>query len=103
MKNRIIKFLCLLIALVCVITFLTSIAAYAAHYDGSTEVVARIEVSTEPTQDVTDSSSAIIPDGDADVSTGYVISGCAVIAALLLLMSALVIYLCRQKNSKNSN
>lgn len=65
------------------------------------EVIAHIETApAETTQPATDSGSTVPPD-NGSISTGETVSACVVISLLLLIISALVIYICN-KNDKRS-
>lgn len=78
---------------------MTSLTVFAVRSDGSTEVIAHIEATTaEATQTVTNDNSIPVTYDETNISTGHIISGCIVIALLLLLISMLIIYLCAVKN-----
>lgn len=56
-KTKINMCLCLLFVTVCSMLFMTYMNAFAAHTDGSTEVIAHIETApSETVQNVTDSA-----------------------------------------------
>ena len=96
---RKVKCLLLLFIAVCSVLFAASITSSAAHTDGSTEVIARIEtVSEDSTQSVTDKTDVSVPNDGISILTGDITSG--FIIALILLMAAalIVLYLFAQKN-----
>ncbi len=77
---------------------MSSLTVFAVHSDGSTEVIAHIESTTaEATDTVVDDNIISVTYDETDISTGYIISGCVIIAFLLLVISLVVIYLCRKK------
>lgn len=93
----------LIFVTVCSMLFMTSLNAFAAHTDGSTEVIAHIEkASDETTQSVTDSTDSPAKDDENIISTGKSVSFYVIIFSLLLIVSVLVIYFCR-KNDKCNN
>ena len=99
-RTKTIKYLFLLFIAVSSILFISSITPSAVRNDGSTEVIAHIETSpTEATQPSADNNSSSVPCDENDVSTGDMSSGDILFLLILILISALVIFLC----SKNSN
>lgn len=100
MKNiKINKCLCLLFVVVFSILYLTSLTVFAAHTDGSTEVVARIEtVPNETTHPDTDNSSSDMQD-ESNFSTGDAVSVGVIIALFTLIISTFVIFLCINNKS----
>ncbi len=98
-KIKINECLCLLFVTVCLIFFMTSMTAFAAHTDGSTKVTASIETaSTETTQFVTDGDSNSNLQDESNVSTGDIVSDCVTIILLALVVSMIVIFLCSNKS-----
>lgn len=99
-RIKIIKAFCLLFIAVCLIVFMTSMTAFAAHTDGNTEVVAHIETCTiETTQAVTDNTNAYMTDDENNILTGDIIFVSAAISFILLLISLFVLILCNKCNS----
>lgn len=99
-RIRIIKAFCLLFIAVCLIVFMTSMTAFAAHTDGNTEVVAHIETCTiETTQAVTDNANASVMDDENNISTGDMIFVSAAISFILLLISLFALILCNKYNA----
>lgn len=99
-RIKIIKAFCLLFIAVCLIVFMTSMTAFAAHTDGNTEVVAHIETCTiETTQAVTDNANASVTDDENNISTGDMIFVSAAISFILLLISLFVLILCNKCNA----
>ncbi len=99
MKNiKISKFLCLLFVTVFSILFMASLDAFAAHTDGSTKVTAHIEAaSTEASQPVTGEDDNYVPQDSSNISTGDIVSGCVIVALLVLLISMFAVLLCNKK------
>lgn len=100
--SKIIRVLCLLALSVCLVfaTYIPSVSA--AQYDGSTEVLARIETSqSEATQPVTE-GGGFVSDDNNHVSTGDIIFGWIIVSFVLFIFSALVI-LCSKKRTKAGN
>lgn len=99
-RIKIIKAFCLLFIAVCLIVFMTSMTAFAAHTDGNTEVVAHIETCTiETTQAVTDNANASVMDDENNISTGDMILVSAAISFILLLISLFALILCNKYNA----
>lgn len=99
-RIKIIKAFCLLFIAVCLIVFMTSMTAFAAHTDGNTEVVAHIENGTiETTQTYTDNTNASVTDDENNISTGDMIFVSAAISFILLLISLFVLILCNKCNA----
>lgn len=99
-RIKIIKAFCLLFIAVCLIVFMTSMTAFAAHTDGNTEVVAHIETCTiETTQAVTDNANASVMDDENNISTGDMIFVSAAISFILLLISLFVLIICNKYNA----
>lgn len=99
-RIKIIKAFCLLFIAVCLIVFMTSMTAFAAHTDGNTEVVAHIETCTiETTQAVTDNANASVMDDENNISTGDMIFVSAAISFILLLISLFALILCNKYNA----
>lgn len=102
MEKRIIKLLCLLFVMVCVMLSMTSIVVFAFHNNGNTEVTAHIEApppeSSQSQSD--DSSTPVIPDGsdNTDVSTGDTTTGLVMVVLILIIISMLTMYLCIRNN-----
>lgn len=90
-----------MIILVASIFFMYSASALAFYNNGNTEVFAHIEASSsESTPNETDDNSAPATHDETDTpTTGYIISDCVIVASLLLVVSLLVIYLCRKKET----
>lgn len=102
-REKICKYLCLLFVAVCSVLFTTSLTAFAVHNEGSMEVTARIETApAQTTQPVTDSTQSNIKQDESNILTGEAISVCVVISSLLLIISVLVIYLCRKNDRSDS-
>lgn len=89
-----IKAFCLLFVAVCSIVFMTSMTAFAAHTDGSMEVIARIETVPNETTNPTTNGSSSDFQYEGNVSTGDAVYVCVVIALFVLMISTLVIFLC---------
>ncbi len=99
-RIKIIEAFCLLFIAVCLIVFMTSMTAFAAHTDGNTEVVAHIETCTiETTQAVTDNANASVMDDENNISTGDMIFVSAAISFILLLISLFALILCNKYNA----
>lgn len=99
-NNKIIKALCLIFLSVCLAFAAYTPPASAVQYDGSTEVLARIETaSSEATQPTADGSSPAYAD-DSDVSTGDIAFGGIITALVLFLFSALVILVCNRRSDE---
>ena len=99
-RIKIIKAFCLLFIAVCLIVFMTSMTAFAAHTDGNTEVVAHVETCTiETTQAVTDNANASVMDDENNISTGDMIFVSAAISFILLLISLFALILCNKYNA----
>lgn len=91
-KIKIDKCLCLLLVIASLTAFMTSLTVFAAHTDGRTEVIARIETSpTDAVQASTDNTNALDPSDNTNISTGDIVSVFIVITLAVLIISALVI------------
>lgn len=100
-KIKAIKCLCLLFAVIYSILITTSFTAFAAHTNGKTEVIARIETApTDSTQSDTDNSSDSDFADKTNILTGDITSSYIIIALVLLMISVLCIYLFK-KNEKS--
>lgn len=98
-KIKIEKCLCLLFAVASLTILMTSLTVFAAHTDGSTEVIACVETAPgETTLPDTNDNSSDLQD-ESNVLTGEAVYACAVIALFMLMISALVIFLCINNKS----
>ena len=101
-RIKIDKFLCLFLAVVCLMLVTVSLTSFAARNEGNMEVTAHIEApsaeSSQPESSATDSSVA---QDSGDVPTGDTTYVFVAIPLLLLIISVLVICLCN-KNYKNN-
>ena len=91
-NNKGFRVVCLLF-LGYLIFVISSVSVFAIQNDGSTEVIAHIEtLPTEATQPVTDSTNSSVTYDESTVSTGDIISGCAIISFALFVLSILIIF-----------
>lgn len=82
---------------------MTSLTAFAAHTDGSTEVIACIEtVPTDSVQPSDDSTNNIVSDDEMNISTGELLSVCIIIALIISFTAILVIFFF-VKNDRHGN
>lgn len=99
-KIKTIKCLCLLFAVIYSILIMASFTAFAAHTNGKTEVIARIEtVPTDSTQSDIDNTDNPAFADKTNILTGDITSSYIIIALILFITSVLCIYLFK----KNKN
>lgn len=108
MKNS--KFnLYVVISLICSLFLIYSITVYA-HYEGTTEVTARIEVSAETSPNNSDDNSSSVPQEESEansntsipsdedtVTTGNMTQNLIVGLSFVLIISAVILYICTEK------
>ncbi|MGN0470901.1 MAG: hypothetical protein ACI4GV_08310 [Acutalibacteraceae bacterium] len=103
-KIKIDRFLCLFLAVVCLMLSAVSLTSFAARNEGNMEVTAHIEApsaeSSQPESSVADSSVA---QDSGDVPTGDTMHHYVVIALLLLIISVPVILFCNKKDRNKHN
>lgn len=114
MKNyKFRKNLYVVISLLCSLFFMYSITVYA-HYEGTTEVTARIEVSSETSQNNADDNSSFVPQEEREdnsntsipsdedtVTTGDITQILIVGLSFILIISAFILYICTTKKKCN--
>lgn len=85
--------ICLLIITAFALTLSVSLSASAVRYEGGTEVIAHIDPASK-TQPTTVGEDNLKPQDNSNVLTGKEISIYSIIAIVILLASAVIIYIC---------